>query len=149
MADSDDASTPSPKVADSGRVDRRANSVDAHVGARVRERRLALGFSLEELAKRIGVGAQQLQKYETGVNRISASRLYDVTLALGVPIAWFYLGIAERPAKMPTTSISEPPASVIDQLPELIGIFMQIKSTDSRQKLIELARILASPGNRN
>ena len=150
MAENDDAQ-PSPLDAPSKRrvVDRRANFVDAHVGARVRQRRLALGYNLDELAERIGVGAQQLQKYETGANRISASRLYDIAIALGVPVAWFYQGIAASDADLQPPIPARPSAApAIEQIPDLIGNFMQIQCSESRRALIELARILAAPTNK-
>src|SRR4051794_18368186 len=64
--------------------------VDIHVGSRVRLRRTLLGLSQDKLARAIGVSFQQLQKYERGTNRISASRLYALSKVLGVGIAWFF-----------------------------------------------------------
>ena len=124
---------------DKGRIERKPSLVDAHVGARIRERRQSLGFSLEELSERIGVGPQQLQKYETGANRISASRLFDVTQALGVPIGWFYMGINREPVQQ----VGEPAQDVLAHLSELISVFVRIDEPASRQKLLELAQILA------
>lgn len=66
------------------------NDVDRHVGARVRMRRILLGFSQEKLADALGLTFQQVQKYEKGTNRISASRLQQISGALGVPIDFFY-----------------------------------------------------------
>ncbi len=64
-------------------------AVDAFIGARVRLRRLMLGMSQEELSNQLGVTFQQVQKYEKGVNRISASRLFELSLALDVPVQFF------------------------------------------------------------
>ena len=69
---------------------RRANTVDGHVGARVRLRRMLLGMSQEKLGECLGLTFQQVQKYEKGVNRIGASRLFDLAHVLGVPVQFFY-----------------------------------------------------------
>jgi DNA-binding XRE family transcriptional regulator len=78
---------------------RAANAVDRHIGARLRERRLEIGMSQEKLAELLGVTFQQIQKYENGVNRIAASRLYDMTKALEVSVAYFFEGLAEQAVK--------------------------------------------------
>jgi transcriptional regulator with XRE-family HTH domain len=70
-----------------------ATDVDLYVGLRLRERRVLLGFGQDALAKMLGVSFQQVQKYEKGANRISASRLYQLARVLGMPITWFYDGI--------------------------------------------------------
>jgi transcriptional regulator with XRE-family HTH domain len=67
-----------------------ANSVDVHVGQRLRVRRSLLGLSQEKLAEAIGLTFQQVQKYERGMNRISAGRLYQFSKILDVPVAYFY-----------------------------------------------------------
>jgi transcriptional regulator with XRE-family HTH domain len=69
---------------------RRPNPVDIHVGGRVRFRRMLLGMSQEKLGERLGLTFQQVQKYEKGVNRIGASRLFDLSQVLQVPIQFFY-----------------------------------------------------------
>ena len=69
---------------------RRPNPVDIHVGSRVRFRRMLLGMSQEKLGERLGLTFQQVQKYEKGVNRIGASRLFDLSHVLQVPIQFFY-----------------------------------------------------------
>ncbi len=73
--------------------------VDVHVGGRVRARRTLIGMSQTELGKRIGLTFQQIQKYEKGINRIAASRLWVISLVLGRPISWFFEGIGERKRK--------------------------------------------------
>ncbi len=70
--------------------------VDVHVGGRVRDRRTLIGMSQTELGKRIGLTFQQIQKYEKGMNRIAASRLWVISLVLGRPISWFFEGIGEQ-----------------------------------------------------
>lgn len=68
--------------------------VDQHVGSRVRLRRKLEGRSQESLAEALGLTFQQVQKYERGVNRISASKLYDIAAALRVPVSYFFEGLA-------------------------------------------------------
>lgn len=68
--------------------------VDAHVGDRLRHRRLVLGLSQVQLAEMIGVSFQQLQKYEQGKNRISASRIWEIAQAMEVPVGFFFEGLA-------------------------------------------------------
>lgn len=70
----------------------RASAMDRHVGSRIRERRTMLGVSQLQLATTIGVTYQQAHKYERGLNRISAGRLYEIATALSVPITWFFEG---------------------------------------------------------
>lgn len=78
---------------------RGANSIDRHIGNKVRERRLEIGMSQERLADALGITFQQVQKYEKGVNRIAASRLFEMTHALDVNIAYFFAGLTVRPSK--------------------------------------------------
>ncbi len=68
----------------------RASPIDAHVGSRIRLRRTLLGMSQERLGEALGLTFQQVQKYERGVNRVGASRLYDLSRVLDVPIAFFF-----------------------------------------------------------
>jgi transcriptional regulator with XRE-family HTH domain len=83
----------------SEQVDRDAkhNLVDSHVGARMKLRRTLLGMSQERLGEALGLTFQQVQKYERGVNRVSASRLYDLARVLDVPISFFF-------SRLPKTS---------------------------------------------
>lgn len=66
------------------------SSVDAHVGSRVRLRRMLIGMSQEKLGELLGLTFQQVQKYEKGANRIGASRLFDISSILGVPVSYFF-----------------------------------------------------------
>lgn len=77
------------------KTDRAPNPVDLHVGARVRMRRKFLGMSQEGLAETIELTFQQVQKYERGANRISASKLYEISRALKAPVAYFFEGYGE------------------------------------------------------
>ena len=69
--------------------------IDVHVGQRVRQRRVLCGLSQTELANAIGLTFQQLQKYERGMNRISASKLWQISQVLDVPVQWFFKEISE------------------------------------------------------
>src|SRR5438270_5642041 len=72
---------------------KKANPVDRHVGYRVRLRRMLIGMSQEHLGELLGLTFQQVQKYERGINRIGAGRLYEVAGILGVPVSFFYEGV--------------------------------------------------------
>src|SRR6186713_3534592 len=80
----------------------RAQDVDRHVGARLRERRIMLGLTQQELAELIGVTYQQAHKYEKGINRIAAGRLYAIAQALGVEVGYFFAGMSDDQAVRPT-----------------------------------------------
>ena len=83
------------------------NLTDKHVGARVRLRRLMLGMSQEKLGDALGVTFQQLQKYEKGANRISASRLQHMSQILQVPVSFFFEGAPDVTGHQPLSGISE------------------------------------------
>lgn len=76
-------------------IEKEPDPIDVHVGARMQLRRTLLGMTQEQLAKSIGVSFQQVQKYERGLNRLSASRLFDVCQALGVSITYFFEDVPE------------------------------------------------------
>lgn len=123
------------------------NPVDVHVGERVRLRRKALGMSQTTLAEAIGLTFQQVQKYERGANRISASKLYEMARTLKVSLAYFYDGYLPEPADADfVASASE--QSVNDFLitaegVELASVFPLVKSAAQRRKILELVRSLA------
>ncbi len=114
----------------------RASNADRHVGTRIRERRIMLGLSQQQLAQMIGVTYQQAHKYERGLNRISAGRLYDIARVLSVPISWFFEGM-----------VSEPVA--VDLSPrqrmclELARNFSLIDNEKHQEALSQMARALA------
>jgi transcriptional regulator with XRE-family HTH domain len=129
---------------------RRANTVDSHVGTRVRLRRMLLGMSQEKLGESLGLTFQQVQKYEKGVNRIGASRLFDLAQVLGVPVQFFYdeLGHNDHPAM---TGFSERTETyVVDFLGSREGLelnkaFVRITDAKVRRSVIDLVRSLADP----
>ncbi|WP_439634996.1 helix-turn-helix domain-containing protein [Oceanicaulis sp.] len=77
------------------------NAIDAHVGQRIRFRRKLLQMTQEKLAQAVGIRFQQIQKYETGANRVSASRLFEIAEALDVPVQYFYEGLEGGDTPMP------------------------------------------------
>lgn len=79
-----------PHKTRAGKIDGQPNPVDVHVGGRVRLRRVILGMSQEKMGAAIGLTFQQVQKYERGSNRISASRLFDLSRVLDVPVSFFF-----------------------------------------------------------
>jgi len=115
----------------------RARTADRHVGARIRERRVMLGFSQQQLAELIGVTYQQAHKYEHGLNRISAGRLYEIAQALRVPISWFYEGL-DSPA-LPAEMSSRERACL-----ELARNFVAIENEKFQEALSQMARALAA-----
>ncbi|CAL4868800.1 hypothetical protein MMA231_03089 [Asticcacaulis sp. MM231] len=123
------------------------NPVDLHVGMRVRSRRKSLGLTQEALAKSIGLTFQQVQKYERGANRISASKLYEMALFLKVPVSFFYEGFVPGSNGEPfMESASE--RSVHDFLAtgegiELAEAFPRIKGALRRRKILELVRAMS------
>lgn len=125
--------------------ERAANAVDRKLGQRVRSRRLEIGMSQEKLAELLGVTFQQVQKYEKGVNRIAASRLFDIAHALDVPIARFFENIAAGRA---ASGVAEGRREFVDDAlatPEgaqLMALFASIKSVKVRRRVVELVRAL-------
>lgn len=132
---------------DSSKADRAPNPVDLHVGARVRMRRKFLGMSQEGLAESIALTFQQVQKYERGSNRISASKLYEIARALKAPVAYFFEGYGQSEA-VDGFSESESEQFVHGFLMTTEGIelaeaFPRIKNPKLRRKVLDLVRALA------
>jgi transcriptional regulator with XRE-family HTH domain len=128
---------------------RRADSRDAEVGRRVRSRRLECRLSQTELADRIGVTFQQVQKYEKGVNRIGAGRLQRISEALEVPISFFFGGGANGTNSARETGPTSGNESVFGFLQtsgsvRIVKAFHRIKSRKARQLLVEMAEELAT-----
>jgi transcriptional regulator with XRE-family HTH domain len=111
--------------------------VDAHVGKRVRHRRWMLGMTQQQLADRVGIKFQQIQKYETGMNRISASRLYDIARVLEVPVAFFFEGLGDD---APTPNAADILAD--KEAMELVRAYYAIPEAQ-RRRLFDLARVLS------
>jgi len=134
----------------------RIHLVDAHVGKRLRQRRQSLNLSQEKLANILGLTFQQVQKYENGSNRISASRLFEIAKALNAPIAFFFDGLTGS-LKPVLSSFHEDRAnynarssSLQDHDPDLVEItkiFSRIKDRQLKLQLISMARVLAARQN--
>jgi transcriptional regulator with XRE-family HTH domain len=110
-------------------------AIDDHVGARIRERRVMLGLTQQQLAELIGVTYQQAHKYERGINRVSAGRLYEIAGVLNVPITYFYEGVGE------TAPRREPPRERM--LLEIARNFGDIHNEKHQEAFSQLARALA------
>ncbi|MFE3839454.1 helix-turn-helix domain-containing protein [Pseudogemmobacter sonorensis] len=112
--------------------------VDAHVGKRIRHRRWMVGMTQQQLADRVGIKFQQIQKYETGMNRVSASRLWDISDALGVQISFFFEGLAE--SDLPDGARGDMMAD--KEALELVRSYYAIPEAQ-RRRLFDLARVLS------
>ena len=120
--------------------------VDIHVGKRIRNRRWLVGMTQQQLAEQVGIKFQQIQKYETGMNRVSASRLWDISDTLGVEISFFFEGMPEdetatdaKPSKarnMPADIMADKEAV------ELVRSYYAIPE-NQRRRLFDLARVLS------
>ncbi len=133
---------------------RRANMIDTHVGQRLRLRRMMLGMSQEKLGEQLGLTFQQVQKYEKGVNRVGASRLFDLAQVLSVPVQYFYdeLGPETVEANGLARGFGErtTETNVVDFLStreglELNKAFTRVTDPKVRRAIIDLVRTLATP----
>jgi transcriptional regulator with XRE-family HTH domain len=125
---------------------------DTHVGNRVRMRRLMLGMSQAELADAIGVTFQQVQKYEKGMNRVSASRLQQVAQVLQVPIPFFFEGLPAPKNTSKQITGAPSPAYAFDLLAtsdglSLVKFFTQIEDPTLRRRVVHLVEAIAGDGN--
>ncbi len=124
------------------------HQIDIHVGKRLRSRRLVLGLSQEKLGDHLGITFQQIQKYEKGTNRISASKLQAAAGVLGVPVTYFF-----QDQQVPATDLQE-----VDEIGAFLlsrdGVtlnraFTSIKSKKVRQTIITLTKALADADDPN
>ena len=113
--------------------------VDVHVGQRVRQLRWVTGLTQQQLGDRVGIKFQQIQKYETGVNRVSASRLWDIAVAMDVQVAFFFEGMEGEhvDAGEDRGDIANHKESL-----DLIRTYYAIPETE-RGRLFDLARVLS------
>lgn len=120
--------------------------VDAHVGSRVRLRRTLLGMSQEKLGEAIGLTFQQVQKYERGANRIGASRLFDLSRVLDVPISFFFDDMASDPNAAAGSGDHAPSFEAKElskrEILELARAFDRIKDEKVRKRILELTKSL-------
>jgi transcriptional regulator with XRE-family HTH domain len=129
---------------------KKPNPIDAHVGSRVRLRRMLLGMSQERLGESMGLTFQQVQKYEKGVNRIGASRLFQISKILDVPVQFFF---EEAPQSEPrsATGLAEPEseAFILEFLNSREGLelnraFVKIGDPKVRKSVVDLVRAISA-----
>ena len=120
----------------------RALDVDHYVSLRIRQRRIMLGLTQQQMAELIGVTYQQAHKYETGINRISAGRLYQIAQALGVDISYFFEDIDPEKRTRPKASEMMPQQRM---LLELARNFIGMPSRKHQEAICNLARALTDP----
>jgi transcriptional regulator with XRE-family HTH domain len=116
---------------------RRVQDADRHVGMRLRQRRIMLGMSLQQLAELIGVTYQQAHKYESGLNRLAVGLLWRVAQALGVEVDYFFAGLGGKPGAFKPTGRQR-------LLPKLTRSFLAISDPRRQALLCDVARALVS-----
>ena len=131
-----EASPAAPRPAAARRTTSRTQDIDRHVGSRVRERRIMLGLTQQQLADLIGVTYQQAHKYERAINRVSAGRLFEIAHVLSVPVSYFFDGLQQD---------GDRAASPRERMClELARNFAQIPNERHQEALSQLARVLAA-----
>jgi transcriptional regulator with XRE-family HTH domain len=126
--------------------DRQPNPIDLHVGARIRMRRKILGVSQERLAEDLGLTFQQVQKYERGANRVSASKLYEIARSLQTSVAYFFDGLADPAEADGVADNREQFVHDFLMTPEgleLAGLFPKIVRPRVRRRILDLVRAMA------
>lgn len=127
---------------------KQANPVDARVGHRVRLRRMLMGMSQERLGELLGLTFQQVQKYEKGVNRIGAGRLFEIAGILSVPVSFFYEDAVAALTATPGFAEDDESGSVMEFIASGEGLqltlaFMRIKDAKVRRRILDLVRELS------
>ena len=127
------------------------NPIDVHVGNRIRMRRMLVGMSQEKLGDALGLTFQQVQKYEKGANRVSASRLYQVASTLGVPIQFFFDDMPVSTAQQSDDGMAEGDSAnvLMDFLNSSEGFqlgraFSTIKDPTVRRRILDLVKSLSA-----
>jgi transcriptional regulator with XRE-family HTH domain len=132
------------------------NPIDVHVGSRVRLRRLLVGMSQEKLGEQLGLTFQQVQKYEKGTNRIGASRLYEVSRILNVPVQYFYEEMADNDAHIvggeQAFAEGDSAPFVMDFVSSSEGLqlnraFVEIRDPAVRRGIVDMLKALAKSQN--
>ncbi|WP_295312832.1 helix-turn-helix transcriptional regulator [Roseobacter sp.] len=119
-----------------------AHAVDVHVGKRIRQRRWLVGMTQQKLAECVGIKFQQIQKYETGANRVSASRLWDIADALEVDVAFFFEGLKSGAPESRETDTVPVDMMGDKEAMDLVRSYYAIPE-NQRRRLFELARVLS------
>lgn len=114
--------------------------VDAHVGKRIRHRRWMVGMTQQQLADRVGIKFQQIQKYETGMNRVSASRLFDIAREMDVPVSFFFEGLEAEASADPVAAAGDLLGD--KEALDLVRAYYSIPEAQ-RRRLFDLARVLS------
>jgi transcriptional regulator with XRE-family HTH domain len=126
---------------------RKANRVDAHVGRRLRQRRVGMGMGLKALGKLAGLAHRQIQKYELGIDRIAASDLYRLARLLGVPVSYFFAGLPGGRAASERTDDESATGDRLYQRRETLDFvraYYRIPSPKRRRRVYELIRQMAA-----
>lgn len=142
------------KSKSSGKIDPskkkgRANIIDENVGTKLRQRRSLLGLSQEKLAEQVGITFQQIQKYENGANRISASRLYEFSKVLDIPVGFFFENTEANESRQgfaeSDQSSFDGPDDVFQRKEtlELIRVYYSIQNPKLRKDLFKLVKSMA------
>ena len=130
-------------------VNKIPNPIDVHVGNRVRMRRMLINMSQEKLGERLGLTFQQVQKYEKGSNRVSASRLYQMAQILGVPVQFFFEDVvAPVPSDIVRSGGTADSGAIMDFLNSSEGVqlnraFNEISSSTVRRRVVDLVKSIA------
>lgn len=119
------------------------NPVDQRVGSRIRQRRRQLGFTQAFVAEQLGLTFQQVQKYEVGANRISASKLYKVAEVLNTPVSWFFetadapdaMDEGQQPVRRPSPSVDK----------DIVAVWRQVP-VESRKAVLDILRATYDDG---
>jgi len=132
-------------------TERSPDPVDLYVGARIRMRRKLLGVSQERLAEQLGLTFQQVQKYERGANRVSASKLHAIGTALSAPVAYFFEGFGGAATGASAGEVDS--SAFVHELVmtpegmELAALFPRLKRARVRRKILDLVRSLVEDEN--
>ncbi len=133
------------------------NDIDAHVGQRLRVRRSLLGMSQEKLAESIGLTFQQIQKYERGTNRVSASRLYDISNVLDVPVSYFFEQIDHSSIAAPLHGMSDNRQEGFEgndlmsrkETLDLVRIYYSVDDPEARRDIMKFIKSMADRLSKN
>lgn len=124
------------------------NEIDFHIGKRLRRRRRLLGLTQQQLAESVGIRFQQIQKYECGANRVSASRLFELSQSLDVPAQYFYEGLIPDDAKEDDPDVMAADILSQKETMDLVRAYYRLGERP-RKRLLELAKSLepSEPAN--
>ncbi len=133
--------------------------VDVHVGARLRQRRTLLGMTQTDLADALGMSFQQVQKYENGTNRVSASRLFEMSQLFDLPVEHFFDDMppevaaispaAKKRGKAKEALSHEPDPMTTRETLELVRAYYKIKDADVRKQVYEMIAVLGTDAGKD